>query len=85
MTSCATTSLSGLQKALRQTLGEPQPTAVPLPQPAAVERDMAQIPQGIDLGLYRPAGAAAAQVPEETQSVPVPTRLPVRSRPVAAT
>ncbi len=58
---------------------------MPLPQPAAAEHDMARVPDGIDLGLYRSLGAAAAeQVPQDTEFVPVPTRLPVRSRPVAA-
>ena len=70
--------------ALRDTLGEPQPTSVPLPQPSAAERDMAEVPDGIDLGSHRAARSKAVQAAQDTEFVPMPTRLPVRSRPVAA-
>ena len=73
------------QRALRETLGEPQRTRVPLPQPPAAELDMAQVPEGFDLGSHRAAASPALQAAPETVYVPLPTRLPVRSRPVAAT
>jgi hypothetical protein len=76
---------STMQRALRDTLGEPQPTTVPLPQPPAAEWDMAMIPDGINLYPGRAsAGAAAADIAQKTEFVPMPTRLPVVSRPVAA-
>ena len=68
------------QRALRDTLGEPQPTAVPLPQPPAADQDMAMIPDGIVLR----AQPAAVDTAQETEFVPMPTRLPVVSRPLAA-